>query len=186
MDEDSGLPKGVTTRKCPGKEGTLCGQFMADQSKDPHSTCSKCRSQICSRNLLCDECTPWTEEQWQKYDRVKRRKDTKLTELESNFSQFSSDFTSHRISTDSTLSSLKSDFQEILAAIAGLKDRTAQSETAPAQQPHRENLPPPSPHGKERAVQEMLDASSEEGEISLIHEEVLLEGEEDQAQPAAI
>ena len=77
-------------RKCPGKEGTLCGQFMADTSKDPHTVCAKCNGQPCSRTNTCGECNSWSEEQWSKFDKVRRnRKDTKLTELEANFAPFS-------------------------------------------------------------------------------------------------
>ena len=133
MEIESPLHKVCTTRKCPGKEGTLCSQFMADLSKDPHTMCAKCKGQPCSRNNTCNECSTWSEDQWVKFERIKRnKKDVKIAELESSFTQFSADFTSHRISTDDTLSSLKTDFQTIMAAIEGLKNQTATAEKEPA------------------------------------------------------
>ena len=179
MDQGSPLIQVVTTRKCPGKDGSHCNQFMADSAKDPHTLCAKCKGQPCSRNNNCDECRDWSSEQWNKFEKIKRsKKDNKLADLESNFSQFSADFTSHRLSTDETLSSLKSDFETIMTAIQSLKGPTAPPAGVPAtaeqsQDPPRHN----DPHGNQ---QSSLTAE-EEGELLLTHEEVLLEGEEETA-----
>ena len=61
-------------RICPGVGDKKCGSFRASVDKDPHPVCKKCRGQECTRDLTCDVCVSWSEEQWKKFDQRKRYK----------------------------------------------------------------------------------------------------------------
>lgn len=39
--------------------------------KTPHTVCSRCRGQDCTRLLTCNECASWLELQWVEYENKK-------------------------------------------------------------------------------------------------------------------
>ena len=63
-----------TMRRCPGVGENSCGSFMASVTRDPHPTCTRCRGQTCTRQLTCEVCAAWSEEQWTDFEKIKKKK----------------------------------------------------------------------------------------------------------------
>ena len=61
-------------RRCPGKDGRKCVIFMSPVATDPHPLCRKCRGQTCSRDVTCDVCRDWSEDQWRTFEARKAYK----------------------------------------------------------------------------------------------------------------
>ena len=67
-------------RKCP-----KCGIRMSSFSNDNHSTCSKCRGNVCALDSRCEECILWSDELFSKYmkhQRALKSKSKKITKVE--------------------------------------------------------------------------------------------------------
>ena len=95
---------------------------------------------------------------------IPRTANCRCTSAPGGPSQFSADFTSHRLSTDETLSPLKTEFETIMSAIQSLKGPTA----PPAGDPARAEQP----HGAPRlnGDQQTSLTAEEDGELVLTHE----------------
>ena len=52
-------------RRCPGNGGRPCGTYMSPLFRDPHPTCTRCRS--CSYNSTCSTSDGWSVDQWEHY-----------------------------------------------------------------------------------------------------------------------
>ena len=56
-------------RRCPGNGGRQCGTYMSPLFRDPHPTCTRCRSRSCSFDTTRKICDGWSLDQWQHYRR---------------------------------------------------------------------------------------------------------------------
>ena len=75
------MPSNKVLRLCPGVGEQKCGYFMSAIERDPHPTCQRCRGKICYRNLTCDICKDWSEEQWREFEKKKKKKKKKSKSL---------------------------------------------------------------------------------------------------------
>ena len=78
---------------------------------------------MCTRDNMWGYCSQWGEEQWPRFETIKKRPKTekdssgaKLADMKGNFAQIANYFNSHRISTDETLNTPKQDYKAILSA----------------------------------------------------------------------
>ena len=56
---------------CPGVGDRKCGAFLSSIDRDPHPTCTRCRSKVCTTDMTCDICADWSVAQWEQF--VKKR-----------------------------------------------------------------------------------------------------------------
>ena len=64
-------------RICPGVGGRKCGAFLARLDRDPHTTCTRCRGRICTKDMTCDFCAMWSAEQWALFAKKRSYKERK-------------------------------------------------------------------------------------------------------------
>ena len=60
-------------RICPGVGGRKCGAFLSSLDRNPHPTCARCRSKICTLDMTCDFCVGWSPAQWELFAKKRKR-----------------------------------------------------------------------------------------------------------------
>ena len=53
------------------------GPFLSSKDRDPHPTCARCRSKICTKDMTCDFCVGWTPGQWELFAKKRTYKERK-------------------------------------------------------------------------------------------------------------
>ena len=64
-------------RICPGVGDRKCGAFLSRLDRDPHPTCTRCRGEVCTKDLTCDFCAVWSAEQWELFAKKRSYKERK-------------------------------------------------------------------------------------------------------------
>lgn len=122
MASNVSSPVVTSQRRCLGREGKPCSQFMADEAKDQHLLCPKCRGQTCRRDATCELCAVWTPDQWLAFESIRKKPLTmtserggaRLTDVESGLDKLQTKFSDHCSTTNEQLGKLHSSYEQII------------------------------------------------------------------------